>query len=62
MTDTFLLAVALVCLIEGLGPLLFPKRWKCLLKQISETPATSIRQIGLGLVTVSIVLLYVINL
>jgi uncharacterized protein YjeT (DUF2065 family) len=62
MTDSVLLALALVCLIEGLGPLLFPKRWKRLLKTISEAPASNIRQIGLGLVGISIILLYVINL
>ncbi|MDO6766053.1 MULTISPECIES: DUF2065 domain-containing protein [unclassified Agarivorans] len=62
MTDSILLALALVCLMEGLGPLLFPKRWKRLLKLISAMPASNIRQIGLSLVGVSIILFYVINL
>ncbi|WP_432460183.1 DUF2065 domain-containing protein [Agarivorans sp. QJM3NY_25] len=62
MQDSTLLALALVCLIEGLGPLLFPKRWKNLLKMISESPASSIRTIGLYLVGTAIVLIYVINL
>ncbi|WP_368411624.1 DUF2065 domain-containing protein [Agarivorans sp. 2_MG-2023] len=62
MTDSILLALALVCLMEGLGPLLFPKRWKRLLKLISAMSASNIRQIGLSLVGVSIILFYVINL
>ncbi|MGY5451947.1 DUF2065 domain-containing protein [Agarivorans sp. MS3-6] len=62
MQDSILFALALVCLIEGLGPLLFPKRWKQLLKLISESPASSIRQIGLVLVCIALGLFYVINL
>mgnify|MGYP001022728059 CR=1 FL=1 len=39
-------ALALVLIIEGIGPLLFPNKWRNYLLQISQQPSNQLRQIG----------------
>lgn len=51
-------AMALVCIIEGLGPLLFPDRWRLYLLRISQQPSNQLRQIGGVLVILGAVSLY----
>ena len=58
MIITILLAFALVMIIEGLGPLLFPTKWKSYLLQVSAQPAEKLRTIGGVLVTIGIVSLF----
>ncbi|WP_269520927.1 DUF2065 domain-containing protein [Alteromonas sp. BMJM2] len=42
----FLPALAMVLIIEGIGPLLFPNKWRNYLLHISQQPSNQLRQIG----------------
>ncbi|WP_306521734.1 DUF2065 domain-containing protein [Rheinheimera sp.] len=39
-------SIALVLLLEGIGPLLFPNKWRSYLRRLSEEPASGLRQVG----------------
>jgi uncharacterized protein YjeT (DUF2065 family) len=54
-----MLALGIVLLIEGIGPLLFPNKWKHYLKEISEQNQTVLQRLGGALVTAGIVLLVI---
>lgn len=43
-------ALALLLIIEGVGPFLFPNRWQSYLRKLSSEPAQNLRQLGLVLV------------
>jgi len=58
MDSYWLAALALLCLFEGLMPLLFPRYWQRMLKQLTTLPANQFRQIGGVLVTIGLVILY----
>jgi len=45
MTD-FWLALALLCIVESLGPLLFPQKWGRFLRSLGEMPAKELRTFG----------------
>ena len=51
-------AFALVLIIEGIGPLLFPNKWRNYLLQISQQPSNHLRQIGGALVIIGALLLF----
>ena len=53
----FLPALAIVLIIEGIGPLLFPNKWRNYLLQISQQPSNQLRQIGGVLVILGTLLL-----
>jgi len=55
--DWLLPALALVLIIEGLGPLLFPNKWRRYLLQVSQQPSNQLRQIGGVLVVFGVLLL-----
>jgi uncharacterized protein YjeT (DUF2065 family) len=44
--DWLWVGLAMVLIIEGLGPLLFPNRWRQYLISLSEQPISQLRQIG----------------
>ena len=44
--DVFWTSLALVLLLEGIGPLLFPNKWQSYLRKLSAEPISSVRQIG----------------
>jgi hypothetical protein len=44
--DAFWLALVIVLLLEGLGPLLFPNKWQRYLARLAQEPVASLRQIG----------------
>ncbi len=54
-------ALALVCVIEGLGPLLFPERWRLYLLRISEHSSNQLRQVGGVFVVIGLVTLYYLS-
>ncbi|QSX29525.1 DUF2065 domain-containing protein [Shewanella cyperi] len=56
-----MLSLALVLILEGLGPLLFPNRWKQYLNEISNQNQYVLRRIGGGLVTAGLVLLIIFS-
>ena len=59
--DVLMLALGLVLLFEGIGPLLFPNKWRQYLKDISEQNQAVLRQIGGVLVTAGAVLLVIFS-
>ncbi|WP_434939852.1 DUF2065 domain-containing protein [Shewanella sp. HL-SH8] len=52
-------AIALVLIVEGLGPLLFPQKWKKYLFELSGQNQNVLRRLGGSLVTAGIVLLII---
>ena len=57
MTDTLLIAFALVFIVEGIGPMLFPNKWQNYIRQIAEQPTNQLRSMGGVLVTIGVVCL-----
>jgi len=55
LTHTILIALALVLIIEGIGPMLFAKKWQHFLQQISQQPVNQLRTMGGVLVTIGVV-------
>ncbi len=55
MSGAIWIALALVLIIEGIGPMLFPKKWKQYILQISLQPTEQLRTIGGVLVTIGVV-------
>jgi uncharacterized protein YjeT (DUF2065 family) len=58
MTQTILIAFALVLIIEGIGPMLFANKWQKFLMQISLQPVNQLRSMGGVLVTIGVVSLF----
>ncbi|AXR05265.1 DUF2065 domain-containing protein [Salinimonas sediminis] len=54
----FLLALAIVLIIEGLGPMLMPHRWRLFLLEMSQQPSETLRKIGGIMVVAGGVTLY----
>lgn len=50
MPDWLWPALALLLIIEGVGPLLFPNRWQAYMRKLATEPAQNLRQLGLVLV------------
>jgi hypothetical protein len=61
MTTTLLMAIAIALIIEGLIPALFPNKWRAYVLKLANESIGSIRQIGIFLVFVGLVLLWLIN-
>ncbi len=56
-----MLVFAVVLIIEGIGPLLFPNRWKTYLKEISNQNQQVLQRLGGALVTAGVVLLIIFS-
>lgn len=56
-----MLALGLVLVFEGLGPLLIPKAWKRVLSSISEQSPQALQRLGGCLVTGGVVLLIIFS-
>jgi uncharacterized protein YjeT (DUF2065 family) len=56
-----MLALGIVLIIEGIGPLLFPNRWRAYLKDISNQNQLLLQRLGGGLVTAGVVLLIIFS-
>jgi len=48
--DTVLLALAMLLIFEGLGPALFPNKWKQYLAELSNQSSKNLRMIGITLI------------
>ena len=55
--EVILTAFALMLILEGLGPLLFPNRWRSFMLSLAKEKISSIRQIGVALVVIGSLLL-----
>ena len=59
MSDSLWLALGLVLVVEGLGPLLTPNGWRNMIKQLSDQEDNQLRRIGGCLVVAGVVIAYV---
>ncbi|GLS83304.1 DUF2065 domain-containing protein [Paraferrimonas haliotis] len=48
----WILATGLVLIIEGIGPMLFPNKWRGMIQQIAEMDTNGLRRFG-GVLVVS---------
>lgn len=55
MIDTLLVAGALVLIVEGIGPMLFPNRWRAYMLSLAAQPGNQLRTLGGCMVTIGIV-------
>lgn len=46
MNATIWLALALVLVLEGLGPMLYPKTWRKMILSLANLPDTVLRRFG----------------
>ena len=46
MSTVLWIAIGLYLLIEGIGPLFFPKAWRKMMWELSQQPDNSLRRIG----------------
>lgn len=46
MADYWWAALGLVLIIEGLGPMFFPNRWRSYLRKIADQPTVQMQQLG----------------
>ncbi|OBU15603.1 DUF2065 domain-containing protein [Photobacterium aquimaris] len=58
MMNTVLLAIGLVLVVEGLGPLLAPQGWRNMVSQLSQQNDNVLRRIGGCLVVTGSVIAY----
>lgn len=61
MNATVWLALALVQVLEGLGPMLYPRAWRRMVAALSQLPDTLLRRFGGGLVVAGIVIYYMLR-
>lgn len=59
MSHTLWIALGLVLIVEGLGPLLAPRGWRQMVSQLSQQPDNQLRRIGGCLVVAGAVIAYV---
>jgi hypothetical protein len=58
MADYWWAVLGLVLIIEGLGPMLFPNKWRSYLQKIAEQPTAQMQQVGGILVVAGVLLLF----
>jgi uncharacterized protein YjeT (DUF2065 family) len=53
--EVILVALDMVLIVEGIGPMLFAHKWQRFLQQISQQPINQLRTMGGVLVTIGLV-------
>ncbi|MCG7491825.1 MULTISPECIES: DUF2065 domain-containing protein [unclassified Vibrio] len=61
MSSSLWLAIGLVLIVEGLGPLVAPNGWRNMVRQLSDQQDNQLRRIGGCLVVAGIVIAYVFH-
>ncbi|MBK4715981.1 MULTISPECIES: DUF2065 domain-containing protein [Tenebrionibacter/Tenebrionicola group] len=61
MNTTLLGALALVLVLEGLGPMLFPSLWRRMISAMTSLPDTVLRRYGGALVVAGFVIYYMLH-
>ncbi len=61
MWDTFLMAIALMLVLEGILPFTFPNAWRDTFRKLVELEDNQIRFIGLTSMVVGLIVLYLVN-
>ncbi|RXJ73389.1 DUF2065 domain-containing protein [Veronia nyctiphanis] len=52
------LAIGIALMLEGLGPLLFPEKWRKMMSELSSQPSNLLRRIGGCLVAAGFAIAY----
>ena len=60
MTSSIWLAIGLVLIAEGIGPLIAPNGWRNMVAQLSKQPDNDLRRIGGCLVVAGAVIVYMV--
>ena len=58
MIHTLFIAFALLLIVEGIGPMLFPNKWQRFIQQVAQQPLKQLRTMGGVLVIVGVITLY----
>ena len=58
MSHSIWLAIGLVLIVEGLGPLIAPRGWRKMMAQLSEQPDNQLRRLGGCLVVAGAVIAF----
>ncbi|WP_034944468.1 DUF2065 domain-containing protein [Erwinia oleae] len=61
MNPTIWMALALVLVLEGLGPMLLPRIWRRMILAMAQLPDTVLRRFGGGLVVAGAVIYYMVS-
>lgn len=61
MNTTIWMAVALVLVLEGLGPMLYPRLWRKMILTMAQLPDHLLRRFGGGLVVAGVVIYYMLT-
>ncbi|OUR60761.1 DUF2065 domain-containing protein [Colwellia sp. 39_35_sub15_T18] len=57
MTEVILAALGIVLIIEGIGPALFPNRWRNYLLRVAKESVSNLRTMGMIMLLLGIALL-----
>lgn len=58
MSEAIWLALAIVLIIEGIGPMLFPNKWQHYIQQLAAQPPSQLRTMGGVMVIIGVVTLF----
>ncbi|WP_435951861.1 DUF2065 domain-containing protein [Dryocola sp. BD626] len=61
MNSTIWIALALVLVLEGLGPMLYPRMWRRMISAMTQLPDNTLRRFGGGLVVAGVVIYYMLS-
>ncbi|MFP3563166.1 DUF2065 domain-containing protein [Paraburkholderia sp. SIMBA_030] len=61
IAGSLLLAIALMLIIEGMFPFVFPSAWRDTFRKIAERPSQQIRIGGLIVMVLGLILLFVVT-
>lgn len=61
MNEPLWLALGLVLIVEGLGPLLFPRLWRRMILSLAQLPDNVLRRFGGGIVVAGCVIYYMLR-
>jgi uncharacterized protein len=61
MAGSLLLAIALMLIIEGMFPFVFPAAWRDTFRKIAERPPHQIRMGGLIVMALGLILLFIVT-
>lgn len=56
--ETFLVAIAMAFILEGLFPALFPNKWQAYVSKLSQESPQSIRSVGITVILLGSLLLW----
>lgn len=62
MNTSIWLAVGLVMVLEGLGPMLWPKAWRRMISAMTQLPDNILRRFGGGIVVAGCVIYYMLRI